>query len=73
MPTPMNGHLVFHHADADVGGGRADGGRRDRPVRPHGRGPHALVALAAFAALVAGAITLIALLVSGARLLQGVL
>ena len=44
--------------------------RPDRPTDRRARGPHALVALAAFAALVAGALTVVLLLVMAARLLE---
>ena len=44
--------------------------RPDRPPDRRARGPHALVALAAFAALVAGALTVVLLLVMAARLLE---
>ena len=53
--------------DSTAGADRTDPSRR---TRRHDRGPHALVALAAFAALVAGAVVVITLLVGVARLVQ---
>jgi len=67
MNDPTLDRTALAGADAD----HADGARRDPPAPPDGRGPHALVALAGFAALVGGALTVIVLLVSAARLLQG--
>lgn len=62
----MHGQTLDSSGDA-VLSDSAQGGRSERR---RARGPHALVALAAFAALVAGAVGLITLLVSAARLVQ---
>ena len=62
----MHGQTLDSSGDADLG----DPTQRGRSERRRARGPHALVALAAFAALVAGAVGLITLLVSAARLVQ---
>lgn len=62
----MHGQTLDDSADAD----RTDPSRRGRSEGRRDRGPHALVALAGFAALVAGAVTVITLLVGAARLVQ---
>jgi len=49
---------------------RIDPTLRGRSERRRDRGPHVLVALAAFAALVAGAVVVVTLLVNAARLVQ---
>jgi hypothetical protein len=61
----MHGHTLPSATGLD-----APDARPDRPTDRHERGPHALVALAAFAALVAGALVVVLLLVSAARLLE---
>jgi len=58
----------MHDQLLDGSADRTEPSRRGRAERR--RGPHALVALAAFAALVAGAVGVITLLVSAARLVQ---
>ena len=61
----MHGHTLPSSAGLD-----APDAHPDRPADRRARGPHALVALAAFAALVAGALTVVLLLVVAARLLE---
>lgn len=73
----MSGHTFDHDLGrrSDGADGRDARDTRDtrdtRDVPSERRGPHALVALASFAALVAGAMCVVALLVTLARAAQG--